>query len=81
MPCEYLNSCSLIRQMGAVAPFTINIVKIKYCELNKEGCARYKLVQRFGAIELPGNLWPSEAVKSLEVLESKLNETQKKLYG
>ena len=67
--------------MSDIVPFTINVIKIKYCELNKHKCARYKLVERFGNIELPYNMWPSDDIKALELLEERLNETHKKLYG
>ncbi len=67
--------------MGDIVPFTINIVKIKYCQLNKHRCARYKLLQLFENMPLPNNMWPSDEMKALELMEAKLNETHKKLYG
>jgi hypothetical protein len=67
--------------MSTVVPFTINITKIKYCELNKQKCARYKLLQVMETAKLPDSLWPSDEMKALELLESKLNETHKRLYG
>lgn len=81
MKCEYLETCSLIQHMSKIVPFTVNIMKIKYCELNKKKCARYKLMQIFEMVQLPANMWPSDEMKALELLESKLNETHKKLYG
>lgn len=81
MTCEQMSTCALIQHMSTVVPFTINITKIKYCELNKHKCARYKLMQFFEITQIPYNLWPSDEMKALELLEAKLNETHKKLYG
>ncbi len=67
--------------MGTIVPFTINTVKIKYCQLNKQKCARYKLLQLFENTQLPYNMWPSDDMKALELMEAKLNETHRKLYG
>jgi hypothetical protein len=81
MICEHLDTCALIRQMVKSVPFTINMMKIKYCEFNKCRCVRYKLSQVCGMEEIPVTLWPGDEMRGLELLEAKLNETRNKLYG
>ena len=81
MTCEHLNTCSIIRHMNDIVPFTTNMVKIKYCEFNKHACARYRLSQLLGIDEIPANLWPGDDMKSLELSESKLNEARTAIHG
>jgi hypothetical protein len=81
MTCEHVNTCSFIQHMSKKVPFTINMVKIKYCEFNKNRCARYGLLRVFKMEKIPDDLWPSDDMKALELSELKLNEARKKLYG
>jgi hypothetical protein len=81
MICEHLTSCSLIYNMSKIVPFTINMVKIKYCEFNKNKCARYNLLQIYEMKDIPNDLWPNDEFKGLELMEEKLNESHEKLYG
>ncbi len=81
MICEHLNTCSIIQHMSKIVPFTINMVKIKYCEFNKEKCARYNLLDVFEMEKIPDDLWPTDEFRGLELSESKLCETREKLYG
>ena len=81
MICEHLDTCSLIHHMGKSVPYTINMMKIKYCEFNKFRCVRYKLSQVFSMEDIPVTLWLSDEMRGMELLESKLNETHRKLHG
>jgi hypothetical protein len=67
--------------MGRIVPFTVNMMKIKYCEFNKSRCARYILLQVYEMDKIPNDLWPTDEFRGLELYESKLNETREKLYG
>ena len=60
MICEYQDSCSLIQHMSNIVPFTMNMINLKYCQFNKDKCARYSLAQIFGMEIIPYNLWPSD---------------------
>ena len=71
MPCEHSNICYIIKHMSNVVPFTINMIKAKYCELNKNKCARYKLLQVFEVGKIPDDLWPNDDMKAMELLEGK----------
>ena|ERR1700674_1339909 len=79
--CEHIDTCFIIKHMSKIVPFTINMMKIKYCEFNKDRCARYKLLEVFEMENIPNDLWPSDEFRRLELSESKLHETRKKLYG
>jgi len=81
MICEHLNTCALLHQMSKSAPFTVNMVKIKYCNYDKSRCTRYNLSQFCNLEEIPETLWPSDEMRELELMELKLNETHKMLNG
>jgi hypothetical protein len=67
--------------MSKIVPFTIKLMKIKYCESNKIKCARYKLLEVFEMDKIPDNLWPGDEFRGFGLMETKLNETREKLYG
>ena len=69
MTCEFVDTCTLIRHMDKVVPFTLNMVRIRYCESNKYECARYGLAQVLDMEQLPFDLWPSDETRALEMLE------------
>jgi len=67
--------------MSKSVPFTVYMTKIRYCEFNKNRCARYKLLQVFEIGQIPDTLWPSDGMKAIELIESRLIEKRQKLYG
>jgi hypothetical protein len=67
--------------MGKSLPFTVNMMKIKYCESNKYSCARYKLRHVFEITKIPVDLWSDDKRRGMELLEDRLNESQKDLNG
>lgn len=69
MTCEQLSCCALIREKSDVVPLTIDIMKMKYCVGDKTRCARYLLLQVFEMRDIPGELWPSDEVKALALME------------
>ena len=81
MICEYLDTCSFIQHVSNIVPFTMNMIKVRYCELDKTKCARYRLAKICYMEMIPYNLRPSDDMKAMELVESKLNETCQKLYG
>jgi hypothetical protein len=78
MICEHIDTCALIHKMSKPVPFTVNVMKIKYCESRKNRCARYILLQVFKMDDIPNDLWPSDEIGELELVELKLAERQKK---
>ena len=75
MKCKYLNTCSFILYGSHVAPFTSKMTRIKYCERVQDGCARYNAYQVMDAELVPEDLWPNLEIKTLELIERRLNET------
>jgi hypothetical protein len=80
MTCEHSVSCSIIRDNIKIVPFIVKMIKIKYCELNKNKCARYKVLQVLERDKIPPDLWPTDEIYALVLIEEKLNETYKRLY-
>jgi hypothetical protein len=74
MICERLSTCAFIEYMIKVVPFTVNMVKIKYCEYDKNRCARYRLSKALQAVEIPADLWPADEMKVLEIIERKFTD-------
>jgi len=80
MNCKYLNTCTFIEYGSQIAPFTAKMTKIKYCERIQHGCARYNAYQILDADLVPDDLWPNVEIKTLEIIERKINETHKHLH-
>jgi len=66
--------------MDKIVPFTVNMMKIKYCEFNKNRCIRYKLLNEFEMVDIPHDLWPADEQRAFELMETKLHGTSKKRY-
>lgn len=81
MNCEHIDTCPVINYMSKSVPFTVNMMKVKYCEFNKYRCVRYKLLNISEMDDIPNDLWPGDEFRGLEILEMKLNESRQKLYG
>lgn len=81
MTCEYIVTCGLINQKCRSIHFTVSMMKIKYCQFNKYGCARYLLMSIFDMDDIPNDLWPGDEIRGLQILEMKQHESRQKLYG
>lgn len=73
MICERLSTCAFVEHMNKIVPFTVHMVKIKYCEYDKNRCARYRLTNMLHVMEIPDDLWPGDEMKALEMIEKKFN--------
>jgi hypothetical protein len=60
--------------MSTIVPYTINMVRIKYCEYDKNKCARYTLLQVLHQMEIPHDLWPSDDLKATAIMEQKFRD-------
>ena len=74
MICERVGTCAFVEYMMRIVPFTVNMVKIKYCEYDKNRCARYRLSKMLQLKEIPDDLWPGDEMKALEIIERKFND-------
>ena len=79
MKCEKMQSCEFIEYMSNTVPYTISMVRITYCEFNKSNCARYNMSKLLGDLEMPIDLWPSNTMKVLELMEVKFRARQKEI--
>jgi len=77
MICKYTKTCAFIAYGSHVAPFTAKMTKLKYCERFQEGCARYNAYQFLDADLVPDDLWPNLEIKTLEMIERRINEAHK----
>ena len=75
MTCEHIDTCPIIARKSKSVPFTVNTLKIKYCEFNKNSCVRYKLQDFCEMEDLPIDLWPGDEMREMELLEMKLKES------
>jgi hypothetical protein len=73
MICERLSTCAFVEYMIKIVPFTVNMMKIKYCKYDKNRCARYRLSKVLQVMEIPDDLWPGDDIKALEIIEKKFN--------
>jgi hypothetical protein len=46
-------------------------IKKAFCECDPYKCARYWIYQNFDEKEIPGDLWPHDQLKALEMIEGK----------
>jgi hypothetical protein len=77
MKCKYLHECAFIAYGSHTTPFTAKMTKLKYCELVQDGCARYNAYQGMDADKVPDDLWPNLEIKTLEMIERRINESHK----
>ena len=80
MNCKHLNTCSFIQGMNKKIPVVANMMKIKYCESNYDQCARHRLAKVCHMENIPSHISPTDEMKAIELLESKLQENREKLY-
>ena len=60
MKCEYLPTCGFLERTNRFEPYTVEMIKISYCEKNKSECARYKLSKTMLDNDIPDDIWPNE---------------------
>jgi hypothetical protein len=77
MKCKYLNECAFIIYGSHLTPFTAKMTRLKYCDLGHEGCARYNAYQSMDVELVPDDLWPNLEIKTLGMIERKINESYK----
>jgi hypothetical protein len=70
-----MSICTFVEYGSQVAPFTTKMAKIKYCEHSQLGCARYNAYQIMDADLVPDDLWPNAEIKTLEIIERKIQES------
>ena len=77
MNCKYSNECAFIANGCHMTPFTAKMTKLKYCDRVQDGCARYNAYLVMDADLVPDDLWPNLEIKTLEMIERRINESHK----
>jgi hypothetical protein len=72
MNCKHMSICTFVEYLSHLAPFTMKITKIIYCERSQLGCARYNAYQIMDADLVPDDLWPNAEIKTLKIIERKI---------
>lgn len=67
--CELLKTCSFF-VVEVKSPALAEEFKRKYCNQNKELCARYMIAKEVGLDKIPPALYPNEYDKALDIIYS-----------
>lgn len=67
--CEKLNGCPFYTDKMSIESGLGKIYKRKYCEENKEICARYKVSAALGPDKVPTDLYPNMFERAEEILK------------
>jgi hypothetical protein len=67
--CEFTGSCDFFRGMLPHLPAMVDVYRRKYCEGDRNGCARFHFMQIFGTPELPMDLFPADTERVRQLAE------------
>lgn len=70
MVCENLAGCPFFNDKMDIESGVGKMYKIRYCEGNKNICARYMLSSQLGKEAVPVDLYPNMIERAKEILES-----------
>jgi hypothetical protein len=70
--CELMQKCIFFTDKTKNMPDAAEIIKKKYCQGDKNICARYKIAISFGQKEVPVNLFPRELKKANAIISDML---------
>lgn len=59
MKCEFMPKCAFMERANKFEPFTVNLIRMSYCEKNVNECARYKIYAEDPETDVPDDLWPN----------------------
>jgi hypothetical protein len=77
MKCKFSDECSFITYGSHLTPFTAKMTRLKYCDLVQDGCARYNAYLVMNADQVPDDLWPNLEIRTLEMIERRINEAHR----
>lgn len=72
--CEKLATCPFYNNKIVIETGIDTILKKKYCEGNKEKCARYLIFQKLGPEFVPNNLFPHMIDQAERLIAEKTEE-------
>jgi len=66
--CEMMNNCPFFNDRMKNMPALSNIYKKNYCLGDFEKCARFLVRQKLGKEKVPGDLFPNQSQRALELI-------------
>jgi len=66
--CDLLGKCIFFNDKMANMPSTANIIKLKYCNEDNTGCARYMVYKALGREMVPSDLFPNQVDRARELI-------------
>ncbi|MCE1251925.1 MAG: hypothetical protein LWX83_00075 [Anaerolineae bacterium] len=67
--CECLSGCIFFNDKMADKPATSEMLKRRYCLGDSRECARFMVRASLGKDKVPGNLYPNQKDKALELIK------------
>ncbi|MFH1378210.1 MAG: hypothetical protein ABIH86_05620 [Planctomycetota bacterium] len=58
--CELIEKCAFFTNRMSTLPTVAKMMKKRYCEGDKDDCARYRLALSIGKNGVPANLFPHQ---------------------
>ena len=66
--CEMLEKCIFFNDKMANMPSTANVIKLKYCNEDSTGCARFMVCTALGREKVPPDLFPNQVDQARQVI-------------
>ena len=70
MDCECLAGCPFFNDRMASKPATSELYKLQYCKGDFDSCARHMIFKGLGKESVPGDLFPNQKDRALQILGS-----------
>jgi hypothetical protein len=70
MTCEKLPTCIFFNDQMEKMPGVAELLKTQYCRDAFEKCARFRVAAKFGAANVPLDLYPNHTARADEILAS-----------
>jgi hypothetical protein len=67
--CVCLPKCIFFNDKMAGMPTTAQRMKQKFCTGNSSDCARYMVFEKLGRDKVPGDLFPHQKERALELIQ------------
>ena len=58
--CEFITKCAFFSDRMKTLPTVAKMMKKRYCEGDKDECARYQLASTIGKNQVPSDLFPHQ---------------------
>lgn len=69
--CEMLEKCIFFNDKMANMPSTAEVIKLRYCKDDSEGCARFMVCKALGREKVPEELFPNQVDRAKKIIAGK----------